>query len=113
MLPGLSAAGVSPVKGCEEGDECGHKEESRLMSIGALCGELGMMVTPGGSASSWFPRWGNSPSASLASRPRIGGCMVRVVALVVAASGGGPPSSAGMRGRPFSSSLLARAASTA
>ena len=83
------------------------------MSMGALSGELGITTTPGGSASSWFPRQGNSPSASLASRPRTGGCMVRVAVPVTGASGVGPPGGAGMRGRPSSVSLLARAPSTA
>jgi len=37
---------------------------------------------------------------------------VRVAALATVASGEGPPSGGGVRVRPFSSSLLARAVST-
>ena len=115
MLPGLSAAGVSPVEGCDEEDKCRCKAESRLMSIGACCGggELRVITNPGGSIVSCCPALGNSPCTSPASRCCTSGGTARVVALVVLASGGGPPSGAGKHVHSSSSSLLARAASTA
>jgi len=49
--PGASAAGVRPADGWEDEDDRWWDNESGLMSIGDLCGggELGMIVSPGGS----------------------------------------------------------------
>jgi len=114
ILPGISAAGVSPTEGCDDGDECGCNDEPGLMSIGALCsgGKLGMITSPGGSVVSSPLELDSSLFISLVATCQVGEGMVRVAALAAVASGEGPPGGAGVCVCPFSSSLLARAAST-
>src|SRR6266850_8547310 len=114
ILPGISAAGVSPAEGCNDGDKCDCDDVPGLMSIGALWGggKLGMITSPGGSIVSSPLELGNSPCTSLVATCRVGEGMVRVVAHAAVASGEGPPGSAGVHVHPFSSSLLVRAAST-
>ena len=67
------------------------------MSIGALCGggELGMIISPGGSVVSSPLALGSSPCLSLVSTHQVNEGTVRVAALVVVASRAGPPGSAG------------------
>jgi len=68
-LPGVSTAGVSPINGWDNDDECWCEEESGLMSIGDLCGggKLGMIVISGGSIVSSLLVPGNSSCISLAT----------------------------------------------